>query len=122
MELQIIVVNVTAIVMVLILLEMPVSILKDITLDLGIDNKEYLPKYCNVTSTHICNVKKKGFTDRIHCYDVDFPFYLKLQRFKCNGHYFNILHEHVILKLPTDIQSNLNLLVLDKMILVCTFD
>jgi hypothetical protein len=87
-------------------------------LEVGIETKEYIPKYCDNYQNHVCHVIKKGYVDRMHCYDIDFPFYLKLQRYSCNNHYFNILNERVIEQLPSTIQSNIPLLVLDKLVVV----
>src|SRR5690242_271957 len=107
--------------LVIILVEIPLTIVEELTLEVGIDNKKYVPKYCDIPGAHNCYVSKKGLIERLHCYDINFPFYLKIQKYICNGHHFHILNEEVILKLPFNIQSNLKLLVLDKIVLVCTF-
>jgi hypothetical protein len=37
---------------------------------------------CIYVSNHkmLCNVTKRDFHERLHCYDIDYPFYLQYQR------------------------------------------
>ena len=78
------------------------------------------PSTCVYESHHemACNVTKRGFHERIHCYDLDFPFYLQYQRWMCHERSFTALHLKLIESIPSDMLCNIEILVMEKTVLV----
>jgi hypothetical protein len=79
------------------------------------------PVMCLNPSSHNgqhCNVIKRGHYERIHCYDLDFPFYLQHPKFSCNGNSFSALNEKFIKSIPFSMDIKLELVVMGKNIIV----
>jgi hypothetical protein len=91
------------------------DLMKVITLDLPI------PVMCPNIEDHrgkACKIIKRGFYERIHCYDLDFPFYLHYQIYSCNDYKFSVLNPKFIQGIPANIHLNIDLVVMGKHILV----
>jgi hypothetical protein len=43
-----------------------------------------------------CHIIKKDYKDRIHYYDLEFPFFLKYFRYSCHGKYFIALDPQLV--------------------------
>src|SRR3569832_2230726 len=65
-----------------------------------------------------CNITKRGFHERIHCYDIVFPFYLQYQRWMCHERSFTALHPKLIEFIPPDMLCNIEIIVMGKIVLV----
>src|SRR5258708_6800725 len=65
-----------------------------------------------------CFITKRGLTSRLYCYDIDFPMILKYPQYECHGHKFNILNKNTISLLPSNVETNISLLIFDKLVMV----
>jgi hypothetical protein len=78
------------------------------------------PTTCVYVNNHEmpCNVTKRGFHERLHCYDIDFPFYLQYQRWICHERSFTALHPKLIESIPPDMLCNIEIVVMGQIVLV----
>ena len=79
------------------------------------------PLICVNTNSHTdskCHIIKKGFLERAHCYDLEFPLYIKYQRYSCHGTSFSALNARIIQQVNEDISVEPGIIMLGKILLV----
>jgi hypothetical protein len=65
-----------------------------------------------------CNVLKRGYYERIHCFDLDFPFYLQYPKYSCHQNRFSALNPTIINAIPVSMDLNIELVVMGRNIIV----
>jgi hypothetical protein len=66
----------------------------------------------------VCNVTKRVFHEKIHCYGLDFPFYLQYQRWIYHERSFTTLYPKLIEFILSDMLCNIEILVMEKIVLL----
>jgi len=80
-----------------------------------------LPSMCLNIEDHKgepCNIIRRGHYERIHCYDLDFPFYLQYPKYACHHNKFSVLNPKFIQAIPSNMKLNIDLVVMGKIVIV----
>jgi hypothetical protein len=65
-----------------------------------------------------CYIIKKDYKDRIHCYNLKFPFFLKYSRYSCHGKYFTAFDPQLVQRYPSNLKLDFYLVIFGKIVMV----
>jgi hypothetical protein len=80
--------------------------------ELSISDRYLQPK---IYQEKVCNIIKRELNERIHCYDLEFPFSLQYPKYCCHRKWFSALNEKFNKEIPLNLLLELQLIIIDKL-------